>query len=830
MQDYEKLGAFYLGREYDVAQSAVKDDLLLYEANDLTTHGICVGMTGSGKTGLCISLLEEAAIDGIPAIAIDPKGDLGNLMLTFPQLQPSDFRPWIDESEAARKGLTPAAYAQRTAKVWKDGLAQWAQDGSRIERFRRAADIAIYTPGSNAGLPITVLRSFDAPSEELILDSDAMRERVQSATSGLLALLGLNADPIRSREHILVSSILDHAWRAGRDLNLGDLIRQIQSPPFDKVGVFDLESFFGSNDRFELAMRINNLLASPGFTAWLEGEPLNIGNLLYTSDGKPRIAILSIAHLSDSERMFFVTILLNELLAWVRTQSGTSSLRALLYMDEIYGYFPPSAAPPSKKPMLTMLKQARAFGIGVILATQNPVDLDYKGLANTGTWFIGRLQTERDKMRVLDGLEGASASAGSTFNRAAMEKILAGLSSRVFLMHNVHEDAPVIFHTRWALSYLRGPLDRKQIQGLMLGTKSTPHRARPKTTSTPLAVESKKAATSGEELLTERPQIPSSIPEYFISTNQAVGSSRRLLYRPAIIGMGRLHYVKANAKIDEWKDVFLLAKIPKKIPQVNWDKADVCAFGSFELESAPQSDATYGDLPGLATHAKNFTAWKKTFKESVYQNCFIEVFHCKELRHVSRPEESEGEFLGRIKHLAKEKRDLSMGKLRETYDRKLATVEDRIRRAESKVDRERSQHGHQKLQAAISIGATLVGALFGRKLSSARNVGRATTAVRGINRTSREKEDIGRAEDELTLCQEKLVKLEQDFEQKLVDMRASFEPASLSLEPAVIRPRKSDIVVSAIGLAWTPWEIDADGVVEPLFGKEQFVDRIKARS
>jgi len=312
------------------------------------------------------------------------------------------------------------------------------------------------------------------PLTELIEDSDAMQDRVQSAVSGLLALLGIRGDPLRSREHILLSNILDSAWRAGRNLDLAGLIREIQSPSFDKIGVFDLESFYPSDDRFELAMSLNNLLASPGFASWLEGEPLNIGELLYTPDGRPRISILSIAHLSDPERMFFVTIVLNELLAWVRTQAGTSSLRALFYMDEIFGYFPPTENPPSKRPMLTLLKQARAYGLGIVLATQNPVDLDYKGLSNTGTWFIGRLQTERDKMRVLDGLEGASASAGSEFNRANMEQILASLSSRVFLMHNVHEDAPVIFHTRWVFSCLRGPMTRKQIQSLMAVRRAAP--------------------------------------------------------------------------------------------------------------------------------------------------------------------------------------------------------------------------------------------------------------------------------------------------------------------------------------------------------------------
>jgi len=397
MQDFEKLGSFYLGKAYDAATKQVTDDLLLYDAKDLTTHAVCVGMTGSGKTGLCISLLEEAAIDGIPALIIDPKGDLGNLLLTFPELRPSDFEPWLEAADAARKGLTLPQLAEKTAETWRKGLGDWHQPVDRIARLKQAADVSIYTPGSTAGRPLTVLRSFDAPPQETIDDTSAFRDYILSAVSGLLALIGIDGDPLRSREHILLSSIMDHHWRLGQNLDIPALIHAIQKPPFAKVGVFDLDSFFPANDRLGLAMSLNNLIASPGFAVWTQGEPLDIQRLLYTPAGKPRLTILSIAHLADSERMFFVTILLNAVLAWMRTQSGTSSLRALLYMDEIFGYFPPTANPPSKQPMLTLLKQARAFGLGVVLATQNPVDLDYKGLANTGTWLIGRLQTDRDK-------------------------------------------------------------------------------------------------------------------------------------------------------------------------------------------------------------------------------------------------------------------------------------------------------------------------------------------------------------------------------------------------------------------------------------------------
>src|SRR4051812_28445465 len=467
MADVDKPGSFFLGRPHDIAKNKTAGEPLLYDSKDLTTHAVCVGMTGSGKTGLCLALIEEAALNGIPVIAIDPKGDLGNLLLAFPKLEPGDFRQWIDESEAARKKLSPDDYAASQAEVWRKGLDSWGEGTDRIRRFCDTVDRVIYTPGSSAGIPITVLKSFSAPTTELIADADAFSERVSSATSGLLALMGVDSDPVRGREHIFVSTLLDTAWRAGKDVDLRQLIQDINRPAITKVGAVDLESFYPAKDRTKLAMTLNNLLASPSFAAWMEGETLDIQRILYTPEGKPRLAIISIAHLDDAQRMFFVTILLNEILAWMRTQPGTSSLRAILYMDEVFGYFPPNGNPPAKRPMLTLLKQARAFGLGCMLATQNPVDLDYKGLSNAGTWFLGRLQTARDKARVIEGLEGASAQAGSTFNRQEMEATLAALGNRVFLMNNVHDDAPVVFESRWAMSYLCGPLTKNQIKTLM---------------------------------------------------------------------------------------------------------------------------------------------------------------------------------------------------------------------------------------------------------------------------------------------------------------------------------------------------------------------------
>ncbi len=464
MHDFETLGTFYLGRPYDLATKTATPAPLLYDSRDLLTHAVCIGMTGSGKTGLCVGLLEEALIDGIPAIIIDPKGDLANLALTFPSLSGEAFAPWVNAEEAQRAGQDLPAFAAAQAERWKSGLAGWGQDGARIQKLRDAAQVTIYTPGSSAGTPVSIVKSFAVPAAAVLDDRDLLRERLQTTATSLLGLAGVQADPLQSREHILLATLLETAWRSGTDMDLASLVQQIQSPPISRIGALELEAFYPAKDRFGLAMALNNLLAAPGFEQWLTGAPLDVASFLRTPEGRPRAAVFSIAHLSDAERMFFVSLLLNEILGWVRMQSGTTSLRALLYMDEIFGYLPPVANPPSKEPMMLLLKQARAFGLGVVLATQNPVDLDYKALSNTGTWFIGRLQTERDKARVLEGLAGASGEG--TLDPRQFSEVLSGLGSRVFLMHNVHERAPLTFETRWTLSYLRGPLTRTHIRQL----------------------------------------------------------------------------------------------------------------------------------------------------------------------------------------------------------------------------------------------------------------------------------------------------------------------------------------------------------------------------
>jgi hypothetical protein len=824
MQDFEKLGAFYLGAEFDQSARKRKPELVLYDSKDLTTHAVCVGMTGSGKTGLCLTLLEEAAIDNIPAIAIDPKGDLGNLLLTFPNLQPGDFRPWVDESEATRLGITPDQLAEQTASKWKNGLEEWGQDGARIERLRAACDMAIYTPGSNVGLPLTVLQSFAAPPQALVDDADAFRERISAAASGLLALLGIDADPVRSREHILLANLLERAWRERRDLDLPGLLREIQSPPFDKVGFVDLETFFPMKDRSDLSMRLNNILASPAFAGWLEGEPLNIGRLLHTAEGKPRLSIISIAHLSDAERMFFVTILLNEILAWVRSQPGTSSLRALLYMDEVFGYFPPTANPPSKTPMLTLLKQARAYGLGIVLATQNPVDLDYKSLSNAGTWFLGRLQTERDKMRVLEGLEGASSAAGANFDRQKMEAILAGLGQRVFLMNNVHENQPVVFETRWTLSYLRGPLARSQIQKLMAPRKKTAlvekeavivtendaePGSSPAPAPTPPAAKPKAAS--------HRPILPAEAGEQFIPVQSSLPAGTPLQYYPALLGTARLHFVNAKADIDLWKEVTLFSPLNDDVPPDPWEHGKHMRPTSPALDDTPNPSATFALCPAVVSNAKSYAAWRKALPAHMYACETLKLWKHGELKLLSTADETEADFRVRLQHRARELRDADVEKLRQSYAQKVATAENKRRSAADRVAREESQLTNQSLKTVVSVGSTILGALFGRKTVSRTNISGAATAIRGASRTASESGDVNRAKENLAVAEQKLEELKQEITEKISNLDVKYRPESLNsgVEEVLVRPRKSDIAVRALALVWMPCYVDAAGNTKP---------------
>ena len=825
--DYEKLGAFYLGKTYDLEKSELQDEVVLYDSKDLTTHAVIIGMTGSGKTGLGLDILEEALIDNIPLIAIDPKGDLGNLLLTFPELSAEAFRPWVNEQEAANQGQTADEYAAAQAELWEKGLGEWGQDAARIAKLRQSVEMAVYTPGSSAGLPVSVLRSFDAPPEALKEDADLWRERVQTSATSLLALLDIDADPVTSREHILLANIFEQTWSAGKNLDLAGLIRAIQEPPFERIGVMDLDQIYPAKERFELAMKLNSLLAAPGFEAWLTGDPLNIGRLLHTEDGKPRASIFTISHLSDSERMFFVTTLLNELLTWTRTQKGTSSLRAILYMDEIFGYLPPTANPPSKTPLLTMLKQARAFGVGLVLSTQNPVDLDYKALSNAGTWFIGRLQTERDKARVAEGLLSAAPTG---LDKAETEAILSGLGKRVFLLHNVHEDAPVVFQTRWAMSYLSGPMTREQIKRLMADEKQSEGAA---PTNGRLSLEKgageqgaggKKGSSQSEPVSTEPetqteaevatsdasepPIMPQDVPVYYAP---ASGAGAGLVYYPAVAGFAEVHYSSATHKVSETQALALTAEIGDGPVSVDWDDAEVINLDASDLEKKPLAGATFTELPKAATTAKAYTKWQKDLLKHVRQDRPLKLYKCKAPKLTSAALESEGDFRARLSQLAREERDLEVEKLRKKYASKLTTLQDRLRRAEQAVQKETEQAQQKRMETFVNVGSALLGAALGRKVMSRTNTSKTSSALKSVGRMQKEQMDIGRAEETAAAVGEQIVELEAELEQELAGLASATDPTTLGLEEVLVKAKSSDITLDAFALVWLPYRQDAQG-------------------
>jgi DNA helicase HerA-like ATPase len=373
------------------------------DPDHLTTHAACLGMTGSGKTGLGIVALEELARRGTPLLVIDLKGDMVNLLLNFPSLEASAFEPWLARDTVA--GRSRADAAEEQARLWRDGLAGSGLSGEDMHSVRNGVTWRLLTPGAAGIAPLDILPSLSAPTGwSPDSDPDGATERVGAVAGALLSLVGRGGDPLTNRDQVLLASILLEHWRRGERVDLAGLLGSVADPPMAALGALPVERFYPRHERMKLVLELNALLASPAFGAWTTGAPLSMVELL-GSEGEPRASIVSIAHLDERQRLFILALLASELVAWMRRQPGSSSLRALLYIDELQGILPPHPAnPPTKLPLLTLLKQGRAFGVGVWLASQNPVDVDYKALGNAGVTLIGRLVTERDRERVLDGL------------------------------------------------------------------------------------------------------------------------------------------------------------------------------------------------------------------------------------------------------------------------------------------------------------------------------------------------------------------------------------------------------------------------------------------
>ncbi len=833
MQNYELLSHFYLGKKIDPQTLQRSDEYLLYDSKDLATHAICVGMTGSGKTGLGITLLEEAAMDHIPALIIDPKGDMTNLLLTFPELQPSDFMPWLQASDAERAGLSSVEFAEKKAAQWRNGLAEWEQDGKRIAALREKAEFVIYTPGSSAGKQLSILRMLDCPNQMILSDQETLQDYISSTVSALLALLSITANPLQSKEHILLSTLLNNAWQSGQDLDLATLIELLAEPPLEKIGVLPLETFYPQAERMQLAMQFNNLLASPQFSVWLTGEPLNIQDLLYTPEGKPKMSILSINHLDEQERMFFVSTFLNQVVSWMRTQSGTSSLRALLYMDEIFGYFPPVANPPSKKPLLHLLKQARAFGLGIILATQNPADLDYKGLANIGTWFIGRLQTEQDKARLLEGLYTAQQNGSEnqfTVNSQQIAELLSKLPVRSFLMNNVHDQGPTLFETRWCMSYLAGPLSKQQIsqlnQNKVPSVQTDPAPEMPATETISTAAdqilsenESNRPLAAAEPVITEAapieaastnevqtfkmtPAIPDDIEQYYLP---AAENAENIVYVPSLYALVEIIYEnKTNNLFQKVTSIWNTLIHPSAIP-VDWQEQTKALADPYDLLKKPAASAEYGTLPDKALKKTAYTQWSKDLIDYIYSHEFYTLYGNPEKTFLSQPDEAKTDFIVRLRQKNREDRDQAIEAVRNRYEKQMNTLSERIRKAEQAVEREKDQANQAKYSTMINVGNTLLDTLLGNKRGFKKSsISKAASSARSAGRARQQQNDVVRAEETVATYREELENLELSLENEIQELTDQFNAKTDDCEEIQIQAKKKDITLKVFALLWLP--------------------------
>jgi hypothetical protein len=822
MSEYD--GKFYIGRDYDVASSSLLDKITLYDPDDLTTHGVVVGMTGSGKTGLCVDILEEAALNEIPAIIIDPKGDIANLLLHFPELLGKDFEPWVDADTARREGVSVEAFAQQTADLWSTGLEKWGIGADRIQKVREAVEYSVFTPGSDAGRQISILATLNAPSSSWEEDLEANRERVSSTATALLGLVGIEADPIRSREHILLSNILENAWREGTDLDLEEMIRQVQSPPFEKLGALEVEQFFPSGDRFELAMALNGFLASPSFQAWIDGESLDPQALLWSEEGRPRHSVFYLAHLNERERMFFVTLLLSTIESWLNSQPGSPALKAMIYFDEVLGFLPPVKEPPSKAPLIRLLKRARAFGLGLLLTTQNPVDLDYKALSNAGTWFIGRLQTEQDKARLLEGLE--SSEAGE-LNKSEADKIISRLEKRVFLLHNVHEKEPTVFHTRWAMAYLRGPITRSQLSalnqfgGAEMGVSVTR--------------KSGGMDKSPQQGTFTRPQVASGLGEYFLANNLTVAEALKrmgvdprgtrsvgMVYKPALFAQATARIIDRKSEVDVDRRVQAIVFDPDRRGIVRWENYLSDPLPEDDLDLSPLPETRFLDLEAPMTELKTMRQLEKDFLDFVYRNTKIQLEQNVTLDLIAGPEETKAEFQTRISEAARDARDDKIEELRDKYGKKMKVIQRRLAREQRELDEDETEHSARKIEEMATHFENVLG-LFG----GSRSRRRVSTSLTKHRMTSKAKADIEESRDAIKDFKKELEDLEFELETEVDELEDHWAEVASQTEEKAFTPFKKNIHLDAFGVAWIPyWELQQGG--EILFAPANTSDALAA--
>jgi hypothetical protein len=859
---------FYLGRAYDSNTKTTTPEKVFYDPADLTTHAVVTGMTGSGKTGLCINLLEEAALAGIPAIIIDIKGDLTNLLLHFPDLAPQDFQPWIDPETARRAGKTMEQLSADAATSWREGLKDWGMAEADLLALKNAAQYAIYTPGSDSGIPVSVLSSLAAPGLEWKENRETLREKIGSTVTALLGLVGYeDIDPIRSREHILLANIFETYWSQNKDLELTELILQTQNPSFEKLGAFPVNTFFPAKDRMELAMALNNILAAPAFEVWREGQVLDIKSMLYTEDNRPRHNIFYLAHLSDAERMFFITLLLSAVEAWMRTQSGATTLRSLLYMDEIFGYLPPQRNPPSKQPLLRMLKTARAFGLGLLLATQNPVDVDYKALSNAGTWFIGKLQTEQDKNRLLDGLESASGGVP----RQVFDKLISSLGKRVFVLHNIHAREPVLFQSRWAMNFLAGPMTRVQIPALnrLVGAKlpepkpeidlgaTMPNHPLDATmlssslaaTSAIPAVQSPGPATSPvmDSAPLARPTAPRSLPangsvtkppipawikEYYLPQNyslpEAFSSAGQVMpaevmmegvvYRPSLLGSAHVRILDRKLGVDSEIVRTVLVKDVERRGTVRWEDYVYAGPSLENVDTTPDPSARFGTIDTPLNDTKLMTALQKDFADWVYRTTSVKARANQALKVFAGPDISQAEFMRACADAAREARDTEIEKKESTLLRRIKALEEKLMRESRELREDETELSHRRMEEAGTHFENFTGLFGGRRKAS-----RLSSSLSKRRLTEQAKADVEESQDAIDDFKTQITELEKQRQQIIAEIQDKWGKVVSSGSEVTVVPKKTDVFISLFGVAWMPYYIirtTAEAIEIPAFGAQ----------
>jgi hypothetical protein len=766
-------------------------------------------MTGSGKTGLGVVLVEECLTAGVPTLLFDPKGDLTNLALVLPGLSGAEFAPWVDASAARKEGLSVEQFAEQQATTWREGLAGWGITPDRLAALRESVDIAVYTPGSSAGLPLNILGSLTAPPQGT--DAETMADEIEGYASSLLGLLDIDADPVTSREHILLSTIIHDAWAKGESLDLAALITRVQQPPFRKLGVFELDQFYPPADRMALALTLNGVLASPGFASWIAGDPVDVGALLTTADGRPRCSIITVAHLSDGERQAVTSLVLSKVVTWMRRQSGTTDLRALLYLDEVAGYLPPVGNPPTKQPLMLLMKQARAFGLGVVLATQNPVDVDYKALSNAGTWLIGRLQTEQDKARLLDGL----TSAAGGVDAAAVGATISGLGKRQFLLREAGSDQPSVMTTRWAMSYLRGPLTREQIAQLTAAradppaqppadvpaaaapTEQTP--TAPPVAAVPAAAAPAPTPSTAEDETPVAPVPPASVPVAYLdpaaSWAPAVAARPGTRLQAAAIGRVRLRYDETSADLvhDEEYEAVLhplpLAADAAGLAPVDYDDRD--------LLPTPPDGARYVIPAGDISTARYWTELKRAVTDHLVRTRPLQIFANPSLRIASRPGETQEAFAERCRVVADEAADKATAALQSKAQTKMRTLQTRLDSAASAADAAQADRNAQIGTDVAGQVGSMLGGLFGGRRSRASVASAARRA-----QTAQRKVDTARSKTDDLAAQ--MADLEAEIAADVAALDAEWAAKAAAIETLAVPLEKTDVTLVDLRLLWVP--------------------------